>query len=123
MNRTSRDLLSSPWWTGVLFCLPIAVIALSGNLGMTNQWQAVTWAICLGVMAAGCLVNAIRCGRTHCYFTGPFLLLMSLASLWYGFGGLSLGMQGWNWIGGVTLVGATLLYFFPEHLLGRYRKR
>lgn len=81
MNRTARDLLTSPLWAGVVFCLPAAVIALSGNLGMTNQRQAVTWAICLGVMAAGCLVNAIRCGRVHCYFTGPFLLLMSLSTL------------------------------------------
>ena len=58
---------------------------------------------CLGVMAAGCVVNALRCGRMHCYFTGPFMILMGFASLSYGFGWLPLGINGWNRIGGVTL--------------------
>jgi hypothetical protein len=78
---------------------------------------------CLGVMAAGCLVNARRCGRMHCYFTGPFPILMGLASLSYGFGELPLGSSGWNWLGGVTLGGAVLLGFVPELLFGKYRRR
>ena len=78
--------------------------------------MAGVWAVCLGVMAAGCLVNALRCGRMHCYFTGPFLILVGLASLSYGFGELPLGSSGWNWLGEVTLGGAVLLGFVPELL-------
>ena len=62
--------------------------------------------------------------RAHALlFTGPFLILMALASLSYGFGLLPLGDSGWNWIGGVALGGAVLLGYVPELLLGKYRKR
>lgn len=123
MNQSAPDILSSPWLAGAVFCLPAAVIVLSGNFSIGDRWQAGIWAACLGVMAAGCLVNAFRCGRMHCYFTGPFLVLMALASLSYGFGLLPLGDSGWNWIGGVTLCGVVLLGCVPELLFGKYRRR
>jgi hypothetical protein len=118
-----RDILSSPWLAGAVFCLPFAVIVLSGNLNLANPWRGLVWSVSLGVMAAGCLFNAIRCGRMHCYFTGPFFILMALASLSYGFGALSLGAAGWNWIGGVALGGGVLLTCVPEIFLGKYRRR
>ena len=96
MNQSARDILSSPWLVGAVFCLPAAVIVLSGNLNIGNRWQGGVWAVCLGVMAAECLVNARRCGRMHCYFTGPFLILMGLVGLSYGFGALPLGSSGWT---------------------------
>jgi hypothetical protein len=123
MNQTPRDILSIPWLAAAVFCLPVAVIVLSGGLNIGNQGRAVVWAICLGVMAIGCLVNARRCGRMHCYFTGPFLILMVLASLSYGFGVLPLGTSGWNWIGGMTLGGTVFLTCVPELLFGKYRRR
>ena len=123
MNETTRDLLSNPWLAGAVFCLPAAVIVFSSDLSIGDRWRAGVWALSLGIMAAGCLINALRCGRMHCYFTGPFLILMGLASLFYGFGVLPLGDNGWNWIGGVTLCGAVLLSCVPELLFGKYRQR
>ena len=123
MNPNSGDILSSPLLAAAVYCLPAAVIVLSGNFDIGNQGRAAVWAACLGVMATGCLVNAYRCGRMHCYFTGPFLILMALASMAYGFGWLALGTGGWNWIGGVTLGGAILLGCVPEFLFGKYRRR
>ncbi len=123
MNPNSRDILSSPWLAGAMYCLPATGIVLSSSFDIGNQGRAAVWVACLGVMAIACLVNAHRCGRMHCYFTGPFLILMALASLVYGFGWLPLGTGGWNWIGGVTLVGAILLGCVPEVLFGKYRRR
>jgi hypothetical protein len=123
MSETARDILSRPWLTGAVYCFPAALIVLSANVDIENRWRAGVWAVCLGVMAAGCVVNALRCGRMHCYFTGPFMILMGLASLSYGFGWLPLGINGWNWIGGVTLGGAVLLGCIPELLFGKYRRR
>jgi hypothetical protein len=122
VNQARSDILSNPWLTGAVFCLPVTVVVLTGNLDIGNQGRAVAWAACLGVMATACLVNALRCGRVHCFFTGPFLILMALATLSYGFGLLPLGPSGWNWIGGVTVGGAVLLTCIPELLLGRYRR-
>jgi hypothetical protein len=121
MNRGTLDVLSNPRLSVALYCVPIAVLVLSGMLKIGDRWQAIVWAICLFVMAAGCMINAVRCGRVHCYFTGPFLILMAVGSLLYGFGWLPLGISGWNWIGGVTLCGAIVLFCVPELVLGKYR--
>jgi hypothetical protein len=74
-------------------------------------------------MGVACIVNALRCGRVHCYLTGPFFLLMALIALSYGLGMLHLGWNGWNLLGLMTLIGAIALWCLPEMLLGKYRKR
>jgi apolipoprotein N-acyltransferase len=117
-----RDILASPWLAGAVYCLPSAAIVASGALAMASPLRGVLWAACLAVMAAGCLANALRCGRTHCYFTGPFLIVMALTSLAYGFGVLALGPGGWNEVSAATLGGAILFTFVPELVLGRYRR-
>ena len=58
--------------------------------------------------------------RLHCYFPGPFLLVMAVASLLYGFGLVSLGGLGWLWIGLVTLVGGIRLTVVTERIWGKY---
>jgi hypothetical protein len=72
-------------------------------------------------MGVACLVNASRCGRVHCWFTGPFFILGALTSLGYGLGFLPLGPSGWSWICLGTIIGAIGLTFIPELFLGRYR--
>ena len=74
-------------------------------------------------MSGACIVNAVRCGRVHCYLTGPFFLLMALVALSYGLGILHLGWNGWNLLGLVTLIGAITLWFLPEMFLGKYWQR
>jgi len=70
-----------------------------------------------------CIVNALRCGRVHCYVTGPFFLLMALVALSYGLGILHLGANGWNLLGLVGLVGVLALWYLPEMFFGKYRQR
>src|SRR5262249_10227345 len=82
----------------------------------------VLWTVSLGFMGVACLINASRCGRIHCFFTGPFFILCAAASLGYGLGILPFGPSGWKWIGDVTVVGAIVLTFVPERILGRYRR-
>jgi hypothetical protein len=83
----------------------------------------ILWSTSLAVMGVACLLNASRCGRVHCRFTGPFFILASVASLGYGLGFLPLGPSGWNWIGVGTIIGALGLTFIPELFLGRYRQK
>jgi len=84
-------------------------------------WKTVLWTTSLAFMGAVCLLNAFRCGRIHCLFTGPFFILGAVVSLGYGLGLLPLGPSGWKWIGAVTIVGAIMLTCAPELVLGRYR--
>ena len=73
-------------------------------------------------MGGACAVNAMRCGRIHCYVTGPFFLLMAVVALLYGIGVVPFGAKGWNLIGLTILVGAVALCCLPELILGKYRE-
>ena len=71
-------------------------------------------------MGGACLVNAKRCGRRHCYLTGPFFLVPAVVSLLYGLQILDLGVYGWKTLAGILLVGSCALTCLPEWIWGRY---
>jgi hypothetical protein len=74
----------------------------------------------LSIAGTACLINAFRCGRVHCYFTGPFYLLMAVLSLLYGIGVLQFGQFGWAWIGGTVVIVGPILSRVPEQIYGKY---
>jgi len=118
----SRDILSSQRRVFVLYWLPASAIVVAGAPAISNGWRTVVWVVALAIMGAACIVNALRCGRVHCYITGPFFLLMAVAALLYGLGILHFGGNGWNLLGLIALIGAIALWWLPEMFLGRYRK-
>jgi len=83
--------------------------------------RTAVWTASLVVLGTACLINAARCGRVHCYLTGPFFLVMSGVTLLYGIGVLPIGNHGWNLIGMTILVGTAILCCLPELVLGKYR--
>jgi len=119
----SRDILSSRWRVFILYWLPAIAIVVVGVPAISSGWRTVVWTVALATMGVACVVNALRCGRVHCYLTGPFFLLMALIALSYGLGILHLGANGWNLLGLMTLIGAIALWCLPEMLLGKYRQR
>lgn len=123
-NGRSRDILANPRLALSLFWVPAIAIAVtaSTHIGIGNGWKAAVWTVALAIMGAACIANSVRCGRVHCYLTGPFFLLMALGSLLYGVGLLRLGGNGWNRIALTILVGAIVLCCLPEMFLGKYRK-
>lgn len=42
------------------------------------------WTPALLTAAAACVVNAARCGRLHCYFTGPLFLFAAAGTFLRG---------------------------------------
>ena len=86
--------------------------------------MAIVWTIALTWMGAACLINASRCGRTHCYLTGPFFLVMAVLSVLHGFDLVSLGDYGWLWLGlSLVVIGGGLLWLLPERIWGKFRTR
>jgi len=118
----SRDILSSRRRVFVLYWLPAIAIVVAGAPAISNGWRTVVWVVALAIMGAACMVNALRCGRVHCYITGPFFLLMALAALLYGLGILHFGGNGWNLLGLMGLIGTIAFWYLPEMFLGKYRK-
>lgn len=112
------DLLGTPWKAMLFWGVPWALVIVGGHMGVTAR--TVLWTIAFSGAGGACLANARRCGRRHCFFTGPLFLIAAAASLLYGLGVLPLGSNGWTWIGGVTLAGALLLCCGLEASFGKY---
>jgi hypothetical protein len=117
-----RDLLNRKLPVSLYYGVPILAMVAAGPLGFSRLAMGITWAVSLGVMGGACLWNAWRCGRVHCYVTGPFFFLVGIMALFHGLQWLDLGTDGWSWLGGVLLLGAIGLTVVPEKLWGRYRK-
>lgn len=80
--------------------------------------QTAIGATSLGWMGVACLLNARRCSRTHCYFTGPFFLVMAVVALTHGLDVLSLGQNGGGWLAVIAGVGSLAIWVASERLLG-----
>ena len=122
-NEERRDLAGRLGTLGLIWGLPTALMVLAVLLAGGGWVVAIVWTLSLSVMGAACLINARGCGRTHCYFTGPFFIAMAAASLAYGLHCLPLGPHGWNVLGAITIIGAAVLNWVPERLWGRYLTR
>ncbi len=105
----------------LIWCLPGMVLLVSALIG--GRYRAIVWPALLTWMAAACLMNARRCGRLHCYLTGPYFLLLALASLLHGAGIVTLGEHGWLMLSIALAIGGPFLVYVPERALGHYRTR
>ncbi len=99
--------------------LPTLAIIGSGFLDPSQRMMI--WVIALVWMGAACMANAKHCGRTHCRFTGPFFLLMTIPVILQGSGVLLLGPFGWWGLGVSILVGNVVLWWGSEALWGKFR--
>jgi hypothetical protein len=108
------------WAHGLRGCLtwgiPVALLVIS-----PERYFVILWPTLLTFMGVACLLNARRCGRVHCYFTGPLFLLLAGLGLLYGLGLLPLGARGWSTLSVALVIGSIMLICVPEWLLGRYR--
>lgn len=119
-GRRGPDLAGGIVRPAVVFGLPTVAILLSGPGGFPGQVLTIVWPVAFLWLGIACLNNAWRCGRVHCWFTGPFFLILSILSLLHGTEIFYLGSEGWNVLGGSFAIGGTFLYFIPERIWGRY---
>jgi hypothetical protein len=100
----------------LLWCLPVVALIVGLN------WQKarpMLWIPSLLVMAAACIANAARCGRWHCYVTGPVYLL---AAVYVALSTLNLApMRPGIFL--FVVFGITAVACLAEGLFGKYRKK
>jgi len=100
--------------------LPMAVLVGTALLDLSPPVRGLMWTLAFATMGFGCVRNALRCRRLHCYFTGPLFLGLAALSRLHGTGTFDLGLNGWGWIGGIALVGGIGLTVLPERVWERY---
>src|ERR1700736_231121 len=117
-NQTSRDWLSNTRVNLLAWWIPQAAILAA--LAVPVPIRATIWTIALILMGAACILNARRCGRTHCRYTGPYYLAMIVPVLVLASGLISAGFSGWLMLGVVILAGGKIIWWVTEFAWGRF---
>jgi hypothetical protein len=116
--HSSRDWLRSPHTSLLAWWIPQAAI-LAGLFAPVAVRTAI-WIIALSWMGTACVLNAKRCGRTHCRFTGPYYLAMIIPVLALGLGVISLGLSAWVVLGVVIILGGKTIWWTTERAWGKF---
>jgi hypothetical protein len=83
-----------------------------------HRFTLLLWIPALLIMGAACLANAARCGRLHCYVTGPLFLLAAMYVVLWGFHLVPMRPGIFLY----SILGITVLAYLAEIPLGKYRK-
>jgi hypothetical protein len=114
--QSSRDWLRRPrtnllaWW--------IPQVAILVGLFAPVSIRTAIWIVALIWMGAACIMNAKRCGRTHCRYTGPYYLAMIVPVLVSGL--VSVGAYAWVALAGFILLGSKLIWWATERAWGKF---
>ena len=114
----SKDWVSDSLAYAFAWGLPGVILII--GIFLDPSIRTIMWTGALVWKGVACLANAARCGWTHCYFTGPFFLLVALMTIFHGFHIVSLGENGWNWVGLAIIGGTVTLWLFTEKVWGKF---
>ncbi len=119
INETGNDWVRRPGMGLVWWCLPLGVGVAANFFASSARSIAFVWALMFAWMGTGCILNALRCHRLHCYIAGPVLFLGAVALALFAVGTTPLGNHSLNTIIGITLC-AVVLSFLPEMIWRKY---
>ena len=117
-GQTSRDWLGGAstrllaWW--------IPQVAIVASLFAPAAARTSIWIAALIWMGTACILNARRCGRTHCRYTGPYYLAMIAPVIFLGFGLVSVSINAWLVLACVILLGSKLMWWATERAWGKF---
>ena len=77
-------------------------------------WIAFIW------MGVACILNARRCGRTHCRYTGPYYLAMIAPVFLLASGIDSARFYDWLILGTLILAGSGAIWWATEYAWGKF---
>src|SRR3974390_2696596 len=76
----SRDWVRAPAFALLWWGLPFAIAFGSNFARLPLRDAAWVWSGSMAVMGVGCVLNAARCHRLHCYISAPVLLQAAWAA-------------------------------------------
>jgi hypothetical protein len=117
MNIPGNDwvkepLSARPWW-----CLPLGLGLSLGLTAVSPRPAAFVWTVLSAWMGTGCLLNARRCHRLHCYISGPIFFLGAVATVQFAAGIIQGRLN--NIVSAVLVL--AVLSFVPGMVRARYR--
>jgi hypothetical protein len=112
-DRVDRPGMGFVWW-----CLPLAVGVAASYFVSSPLVTAFVWIISFIWMGTGCILNARRSHRLHCYISGPAFFVGAAALALFAAGVAFVGPHSLNNIVGITLTVA-LLSFVSEIIWGK----
>jgi hypothetical protein len=80
--------------------------------------RAVIWIIALVWIGTACILNARRCNRTHCRYTGPYYLAMIIPALVLRI--VSSGIYEWMFLALLIVGGSWLIWWATERAWGKF---
>ncbi len=116
--HSSRDWLRSPHASLLAWWIPQAAI-LAGLFAPVPVRTAV-WIIALIWTGTACILNAKRCGRTHCRYTGPYYLVMIAPVLVLASGVISADIYAWLSLAVLILGGSMIIWWATERAWGKF---
>jgi len=117
-TQTARDWLGSIQTSLLAWWVPKAAVLAA--LFVPATVRAVIWIIVLIWMGVACILNARRCNRTHCRYTGPYYLAMIVPVIALGAGLVTVGILGWVCLATIILGGSGLLWWATERAWGKF---
>jgi hypothetical protein len=114
----SRDWLRSARTSALLWWVPQGIVVAA--LLLPVPARAAVWVVALGWMGSACILNARRCGRVHCRYTGPWYLVMIVPVLALAFGFVDVGISAWIALCVVMLGGSKVIWWATERAWGRF---
>ena len=119
-SRPVRDWVRSRRGFVVAWGIPITIYISLGFLGLPAALTVALWGGALVWMGMSCVLNARRCGRLHCFFTGPYMLVLAGLVFIHGFGIVPLGERADVWLSYAFVIGVPVLWLVPEMIWGKY---
>ena len=117
-TQSSADWIGGIRTYGLAWGLPLC--ALIVGLLVDVSARTVIWVIALAWMGIACILNARRCGRTHCRFTGPYYLAMIIPVLALGSGIVSFGLYAWLTLAALIIFGSKIISWATERAWGKF---
>jgi hypothetical protein len=114
--HAARDWLSTVQANALAWWIPQA--ALVAELFVPTPLRIIVWIVALIWMGTACLLNARRCNRTHCRYTGPYYLAMIVPAL--ALASASAPVYTWVILAGVILLGSKLIWRATERAWGKF---
>ena len=100
------------WW--------IPKVAIAVALFAPVPLRGAVWIAALIWMGTACILNARRCGRTHCRYTGPYYLTMIVPVSLLASGIVSASIYGWLALALFIIAGGWIIWWATERAWGKF---